>query len=324
MNVRSLTSRCSVIQSVYICCVLTLTSITNLHAQETEPSEREDSLQVDVITYRFRGAPPQTVDLRIVARDLLNQPLFDKAIDALSSTGNAFISSGTVDLLTRAMNDDDHEIRQRAIDLLGYSRNPEAIPIITYALQNDKAWRVRRLAAHQLGPLAGEAAVPALIAVLAERPTKDSPPEYLDYYGNYGHDVVRGAISGLASAGGDGIPILIKMLEDEIEEHGGQRRANSLLQSLAVSLDRRIIPPLINIISKPSSSSDRSWASVREHAARILTRLASDSIYAIRLRIRNDLLAKGLPNAPAKNRLVTPKDRIRVRESLQSAGFEIN
>ena len=139
-----------------------------------------------------------------------------------------------------------------------------------------------------------------------------------------GHNVTRGAISGLAWAGGDGIPILIEILEKEIAEHGGQRRANSLLQSLSFVLDRRIIPPLIDIVSKPSSPSDRSWASLREHAARILTRLASDSIYAIRLRIRNERLAIGLPNAPAKNRRVTPEDRIRIREALQSAGFDIN
>ena len=321
---RSSMSGCFVKHFVYICCVLAFSCITNLHSQETETSDREESLQVDVISYRFRGAPLQTVDLRVVARDLLNQTLYDQAVDALWSAGNAFLSSGTVNLLKTALNDDNHEIRQRAIKLMGDSRNPEAIPIITDTLQNDKAWRVRKAAAHALGRLAGEAAVPALKAVLAERPTKDSSSEYIDYYGNYGHGVTRGAISGLAWAGGEGIPILIQILEKEIEEHGGGRRANSLLQSLDSALDRRIIPPLIDIISKPASPSDRSWESVQKLAARLLSDFALEWRYAIHLRQRNNLLAKGLPESPAQNRIVTAKDRIRIRESIQAAGFKIN
>ena len=323
VNDRFSMSGCFVNQFVYMCCVLAFSCITNLHSQETDTPDGEESLQVDVISYRFRGAPLQTVDLRVVAHDLLNQTLYDQAIDALWSAGNAFLSSGTVNLLKTALNDDNHEIRQRAIKLMGDSRNPEAIPIITDTLQNDKAWQVRRLAAHALGRLAGEAAVPALKAVLAERPTKDSSSEYIDYYGNYGHKVTRGAILGLAWAGGEGIPILIRILEKEIEDHGGQRRANSLLQSLDVALDRRIIPPLIDIASKPASPSDRSWENVQKLAARLLSDFAIEPVYAIHLRQRNNLLAKGLPESPAQNRIVTVKDRIRIRESLKSAGFEI-
>ena len=55
VNDRSLKSDCFVIHLVPICCVLALSCVTDLRSQETETSDQEESMQVDVITYRFRG-----------------------------------------------------------------------------------------------------------------------------------------------------------------------------------------------------------------------------------------------------------------------------
>ena len=252
-----------------------------------------------------------------------NQKLYDKAFDALLTPDNLFLSSGTVNLLTTALNDGAHEVRQRAITLLGYSRNPEAIDVITDSLQNDPSWRVRKWAAMVLGVLAGEAAVPALKAVLAERPTENSSREHINYYGNYGYHVTDGALFGLGYAGGEGIPILIKMLEDEIAEIGGKGDAISLIGCLEFTNDRRVISPLIDIISHPASPSDPNLDRVRKRAAMILYRLADEWGYAFGIQSRNGLLAKGSPIMPAKNRQVTAKDRIRIREALQIAGYDI-
>ena len=259
MKINFFNSRYFILYFVSICSALALSGITDLHSQETEVSDEEHPMQVDVISGWSPGRPNDTIDLRVVARNLHNQKLYDKAFDALAITGNAFLSSSTVNLLATALNNDAREVRQRAITLLGYSRNPEAIPVITDSLQNDPSWRVRRLAAMRLGLLAGEAAVPALKAVLAKRPTENSSREYINYYGNYGFYVTNGALRGLGHAGGEGVPLLIKMLEDETKESGGKGDAISLIVCLEFTYDRRIVSPLIDIISHPASPSDPNW-----------------------------------------------------------------
>ena len=322
MQVSSIHSRHFILYFVFVCCVLTLLACANLPSQQTEtlwPPERP--LQIDFIRF---GWEDETVDVREVSRNLHDKTLYDKGFEALGMTGNAFLSCGTVKLLTTALNDDAYEIRQRAIFLLGYSRNPEAIDVITDSLQNDTSWRVRRAAAMVMGVLAGEAAVPVLKAVLAERPTEHSSREHINYYGNYGHHVTDGALFGLGYAGGEGIPILIKMLEDEIAEFGGKGDAISLIGCLEFTNDRRVVSPLIGIISHPASPSDPNLDRVRERAAMILYRLADEWGYTFGIQSRNNLLAKGSPITPAKNRQVTAKDRIRIREALQIAGYEID
>lgn len=303
------------------CCMLTVIGVFNLHAQETETSDREHPVQVDVIIYQWLGGPLQTVDLRIVARNLHEETLYDRALDALAMTGNVFLSSGTVKLLAAALNDASHEVRQRAITLLGYSRNREAIDVITDSLQNDTSWRVRKAAAIGLGILAGEAAVPALKAVLAERPTEHSSRERINYYGNYGYHVANGALFGLGYAGGEGIAILIPMLEDEIEKNGGKGKAMFFLKCLDFPLDRSVIRPLIDIVSHPAAPFDPNLDRARRRAAMILTRFPDEMSYNLAIQRRNDWLAKGTPMTPVKNRRFTPKDRTRIREALQNAGL---
>ena len=316
-------SRYFVLYFVSICSALALSGITDLHSQETEMSDEEHPTQVDIISGWSPGRPNDTIDLRVVARNIHDKKLYDKASEALAMTGNAFLSSSTVNLLATALNDDAHEVRQRAITLLGYSRNPEAIPAITDSLQNDPSWRVRKWAAMVLGVLAGEAAVPALKAVLAERPTEHSSREHVNYYGNFGYHVIDGALFGLGYTGGEGIPILIKMLEDEIAESGGKGDAMSLIVCLEFTYDRRIVSPLIDIISHPASPSDPNLDRVRKRAATILDRLADEFGYDFGVQFRNLLLAKGFPLTPPKNRQVTPKDRARIREALQIAGYDM-
>ena len=131
--------------------MLTVMGVFNLHSQGTEPSYVEHPVQVDVISYQCPGEPLQTVDVGIVARNLHEETLYDRAFDALTMTGNVLLSSGTVKLLAAALNDDSHKVRQRAITLLGYSRNPEAIDIISESLRNDSSWRVRKAAAMTSG-----------------------------------------------------------------------------------------------------------------------------------------------------------------------------
>ena len=255
MKVSRFSSLYIVLYSVYICCMLALSGICNLRSQETETSDGKHPMQVDVISYWFPGEPLETIDLRVVARDLHNKKLYDIAFEVLATTGNVFLSSGTVNLLATALNDNSEEVRDRAITLLGYSRNPEAIDVISDSLQNDTSWRVRKAAAMLLGVLAREAAVPTLTAVLDERPTDYSSPEY-NYYGNYGGHVTNGALIGLGYAGGEGITILIQMLEDEIEENGGKGEVPFFLKCLDFTLDRSVIRPLIDIISHPATPSD--------------------------------------------------------------------
>ncbi len=321
MSVKFSAFRHCVLSFFSTCCMLTVIGVFNLHSQETETSDREHPVQVDVISYQWPGRSLQTVDLRIVARNLHEETLYDRAFDALAMTGNVFLSSGTVKLLAAALNDDSHEVRQRAITLLGYSRNREAIDVITDSLQNDTSWRVRKTAAIDLAILAGEAAVPALKAVLAERPTEHSSRARINYYGNYGYHVTNGALFGLGYAGGEGIAILIQMLEDEIEKNGGKGEAMFFLECLDFTLDRRVIRPLIDIISHPAPPSDPNLDRARRRSAMILTRFPDEMSYNLAIQRRNDWLAKGSPMTPVKNRQFTPKDRTRIREALQNAGL---
>ena len=299
---------------VFICCMLILMGCADLPSQQTEilwPPERP--LQIDVITFDFGD---ETVDVRDVARNLQNKTLYDKAFKALAMTNNVCLSSGTVNLLTTALNDDSAEVRQRAISLLGYSRNPEAIDAITDSLQNDPSWRVRKAAAMVLGLLAGEAAVSKLKAVL----NQPSAEPGLKYNWSY---IKSGARSGLAKAGGAGVPLLIKMLNDEVKRSGGHGKAMYFIQHLESTLDRRVIRPLIDIISQPESQSDPNWEGVREHAGTVLAHFATELTYASLLKARHSKLARGFPVTPSENRQVTPRDRARIREVLENAGYDI-
>ncbi|MDE0299614.1 MAG: HEAT repeat domain-containing protein [Candidatus Poribacteria bacterium] len=139
--------------------------------------------QVDVITntttglFGFNREPPLTVEVRDVAINLRNEAMhakpykedmFAKACMVLREVDNAYLSSETVHLsrthlANNATDATSVETRRRAIALLGYLRNPEAIPILAERMHYDPAWTVRDLAAQRLGGLAGEAAIPELL-----------------------------------------------------------------------------------------------------------------------------------------------------------------
>ena len=63
-------SRYFVLFVVSIYCMLALSGIAILHSQETATSVRERPLQVDVISCWNPGHPLETIDLRVVARNV--------------------------------------------------------------------------------------------------------------------------------------------------------------------------------------------------------------------------------------------------------------
>ena len=265
--------------------------------------------QVDVITYDpFPGAlgwKKLTVDVREAARDPHNGEMYNKASRVLHMTDNAYLSSRTVNVLKTALNDSSVEVRIRAISLLGVSRNPEAIKVISNRLQNDPSYRVRWAAAYSLGMLAGEAAVPALRVALVEDKR-----------------IETAVIWGLGYAGGKAVPLLIQMLKEDVKEGGSD--ADYFIQSLEATCDRRAIKPLLAIISHPTSQSDPNMSHVQLNAATVLAHFATDWIYAGMLKSREKFFAEDCPVTPRENRRVNASDRARIFEALKTAGYDIN
>ena len=283
-----------------------------------QPSVREK--QVDVITIRRHpasiGPVLMTVDVREVVRNLYNETLYNKATDILSLSDNAYLSSNIVHLLKRAIdetysetyNEDLIEVRLRATSLLGLSRNPEAIPIITNLLHNDPCFRVRDLAAKRLGGLAGEAAIPDLLrARVGNWKHRDQ---------GIGCGNANGVLTGLGNAGGKAVPILIRMLKTGIEAPG------AIIETLERTGNRRAIPPLIEIISQPASPSDPSMEFVRREAAEALAQYAM--LYGFILKYRGKTFAEGVPVTPREDRIVTEADRTRIRQALEQTGYDIH
>ena len=286
----------------YIYCALAL----GISVAQTPVKER----QVDVITYDpFPGAlgwKKLTVDVREAARDLHNGEMYNKASRVLHMTDNAYLSSGTVNVLKTALNDSSVEVRIRAISLLGVSRNPEAIKVISNRLQNDPSYRVRWAAANRLGILAGEAAVPALKIALVEDKR-----------------IETAVISGLGDAGSKAVPLLIQMLKENVKE--GRSDAEYFILSLEKSCDRRAIKPLLDIISRPvSPSTSNNVSDVRLNAATVLSHFATDWIYAGILKSRATKFADGFPVTPREGRQVNASDQSRIVEALKTAGYDIN
>ena len=208
----------------YICSLVMLVGI----AEQTPVKAK----QVDVITLDpFPGAlgakkMKVTVDVREASRNLRNKELYHKASRVLYMADDGYLSTGTVNLLKTALNDNLVEVRQRAIGLLSASRNPEAIAVITDRLQNDVSYRVRWAAAVSLGRLAGEAAIPTLKVALADD-----------------QRIQTAVISGLGNAGGPAVPLLIRMLKDDLKKGGHD--ADYFIQALEDTCDRRAIQPLL-------------------------------------------------------------------------------
>ena len=273
--------------------------------------------QIDVITDTSSGAlraEKVTVDAREAARNLHNKEIFDKVSRVLFMVDDAYLSSGTVNLLKTALNDNSVEVRQRAILLLGLSRNPDAIEVISNRLRNDPSWHVKSVAAVNLGILAGGAAVPVLKAALVEEEKTSASLSLMS-------KISLSLISGLGRAGGTAVPLLIERLKDDLKLGGHDARF--IIQSLKWTGDRRAIKSLLAIISHPTSPSDAVMSEVQLDAARALAHFATDWCYADILKFRNKF-AEGYPVTPRESRRVNASDRARIVEALKTAGYDIN
>ena len=285
----------------FICCAVA----PSTRVAQTPVKEK----QVDVITQNpppgALGREKVTVDVREAPRNLHNEDLYDKAFGVLLLADNAYLSCSTVSLLTTALNDGSVEVRMRAINLLGVSRNPDAIEVISNRLRNDPSYRVRWAAANKLGMLAGEAAVPALKVALAEDKR-----------------IETAVIRGLGNAGGKAVPLLIQMLKDDVKEGGND--ADYFMLSLEKTCDKRAIKPLLDIISHPTSPTDPNMNRVRLNTATVLAHFATNWIYERMLKARAKTTAEGYPVTPRENRRVNASDRARIVEALKTAGYDIN
>lgn len=293
----------------YICCSV----VPSVVAASSSAKEK----QVDVITYTSPGASRAekvTVDAREAARNLHNKEIYDKVSSVLLMVDDAYLSSSTGNLLKTALNDSSDEVRLRAILLLGLSRNPEAIEVISNCLQNDPSWRVKSAAAVNLGILAGEAGVPVLKAALVKAEKTSASSSLMSM-------ILPSLISGLGRAGGTAVPLLIERLKDDLKLGG--HGADFIIQSLKWTGDRRAIKPLLAILSHPTSPSDTVMSEVQLHAARALAHFATDWRYEDILKFRNKF-AEGYTVTPREGRRVNASDRARIVEALKTAGYDIN
>ena len=291
-----------------LCCLVTPIVL----GQQASVKEK----QVDVITIKRHpariGPVSMTVDVREVVRDLYNDTLYNKATDILSLAGNAYLSSDIVNLLRTTIDEtysetyDEEliELRLRATSLLGLSRNSEAVPIITNLLHNDSVWRVRNLAARRLGGLVGETAIPDLLHARVGNWKHRDRGTYCGSCGN-------GVLDGLGAAGGEAVPILIRMLKTGIEAPGG------IIEALERTGDRRAISPLIEIMSQSKSNRE----SLSFKAAEALARHVM--LYGFTLKYRGKTFMEGVPATPRVDRIVTESDRNRIRQALELAGYDI-
>ena len=224
------------------------------------------------------------------------------------------LATESVNALKTVLDDSSDGIRRRAVLLLGYSRQPGAIPAVYNSLKHDPSMKVRLQGAESLGRLAGEQAVPVLQEALADDPS-----------------LVRGVISGLGFAGGAGVPVLIKMLEDEVNNPTWDTGAiESILHSLQMTGDRRTIQPIIDLLLNPAVSlgsvnaawNNADFRNLRRKAATILTRFVTENHYTRILRYQGKT-AEGLPVTPSDDHKVNEGDQHRVFAAVQSAGYDV-
>ncbi len=226
--------------------------------------------------------------------------------DALAGEIEGVLSSESVNSLKKALSDASDDVRWRAVVLLGHSRHPNAIPAIYERLRNDSSLQVRLQAADSLGRLAGEKAVPALEEALANDPA-----------------MVDGVIFGLGHAGGAGVPPLIKMLNDEIDNSAGDCRvADLIVYSLKNTGDRRAIQPLIDIIKRPADYRT-DWTSTQEFAAQVLVRFAIRKHYYRTLYYQRSA-AEGIAVTPEAHHQVSERDIERIVAAVKNAGYDID
>ena len=262
--------------------------------------------QVDVVTRNGK-----TVDVREAARNLHNRKMYLEAWEILRDTNNARLSSATVNLLKTVLDDhfsdsmatdDFTNIRVRAVALLGLSRNPKAMAIVTNRMFNDSHYRVRACAARSLGRLAGEEALPALLVALEKRK-------------------IGKLNAGFFYVGDEAAPLIIQWMEEDFAENGGQNHAVSHITRLFMTGDRRAIEPLLRIVAYPASPSDPTIDWVRFEAATALARFTSEAWYEYPLEKWSAHLAFN-PVTQRENRKVNANDRKRIIKALQNAGYD--
>ena len=169
-----------------------------------------------------------TVDVGEVARNLHNREMYDDLWKILCHYEGASLSTSTVNILKTelnnnskgVLNDKFENIRVRAVELLGLSRNPEAIDTVANRMFNDPAWRVRASAACGLGKLAGEKALPALLDALKK-------------------NKISNLNGGFGFAGDKAVPLIIRWMEKDFAKNGGQNHAQTHASRLRWIGDRR-------------------------------------------------------------------------------------
>ena len=252
-----------------------------------------------------------TVDVGEVVRNLHNRKMYRELWEILLFAKNASLSSSTVNLLkfvlaehsrNSVLNDDSEDMRVRAVALLGLSRHPEAIPIVTDFMFRDPAWRVRAAAACALGRLAGEKALPPLLAALEKRK-------------------IGKLNGGFLIAGEKAVPHIIRWLEKDFAKNGGQRYAQTHVRHLWWIGDRRAIDPLLRIIAHPASPSDPTVDRVRSEAATTLGHFASELWYNYLPDSTSEFLAVD-PVTRRESRKVNSADRKRIIKALQNADYD--
>ncbi len=290
-----------------ICVILLLSCLSCAGTPKSNVQQSlEQRRQVDVIT-----KDGKTVDVREAIRNLHNRKMYLEAWKILVLTKNASLSSPTVKLLITVLNDNSkgvlndkfEDIRVRAVSLLGLSRNPEAIAILTNRMFSDPAWRVRGTAGTGVGRLAGEAALPALLEALEKRK-------------------ISNLNGGFLYAGDKAVPIIIQWMEEDFAKNGGKSHAATHVKRLKRIGDRRAIDPLLRIVAHPGSPSDTRIDIVRFDAAEALANFTSEDWYYYGPDKYSKYLAID-PPVRRVNRRVNAFDRKRIVKALQKAGYDV-
>ena len=288
-----------------ICLVLLLSCLSC--AGTPKPIEPRPMRHVDVVF-----VDGEMVDVRETIQNLDDSKIYHRALEDLARTDTAFLSSATVSLLesvladhswNSVLNDDSEDIRMRAVGLLGLSRNPKAIAIVTDRMFNDPAWRVRGSAADALGRLTGEEALPVLLAALRK-------------------NKISILNAGFHFAGDKGIPLIIEWLEKDFAKSGGQNHAHTHVSRLRWIGDRRAIEPLLRIVAHPGNPSDPKIDDVRHEAATALAKFTSENSYYYGPERYSKYLAFE-PAARRANRRVNASDRKRIVKALQKEGYDV-
>lgn len=238
--------------------------------------------------------------------DINDYFMYDAVCKALASEIEGVLASESVHSLITALRDTSDDVRRRAVVLLGLSRHPNAIPAIYERMKSDPSLEVRLQAADSLGRLAGEKAIPALEETIANDPA-----------------MLHGVISGLGHAGGAGVPVLIEMLKNEINNPAGENSvAELIVYSLKNTGDRRAIQPLIEIMTHPADS-NKNWASTQEMVAQVLVRFAVHKHYYGTLYYRRST-AEGIAVTPEVHHQVNERDIERIIPAVKNAGYDID